>query len=187
MDLGYRLVGALFLICLASLALFQAGCGSSSNSTSTNNPLTMEGTWKVTASESGGSSGFTAGIVSQALQSGNCVVNTPLGIEFEVSGATTCFIADPNAGLGSINNVTGTWDYPPAGFLMGVGSADPIPANSTAQMVGYFVETDGTNVEVIDISGTITASTKTISGSFNCDTNSPVQCSYTGTFTATHQ
>jgi hypothetical protein len=125
--------------------------------------------------------------VSQPLQSGDCIVNTPLDIEFEVTGATTCFIADPNAGQGSITSVTGNWDYPPAGFLMGINSADPIPANTTAQMVGYFVETDGTNVEVLDISGTVTASTKSITGTFSCDANSPVSCSHSGTFTATHQ
>jgi hypothetical protein len=184
-----RRFGVLILLSFACLALFQAGCGSSSSSSTpppTNQALTVEGTWKITASTttSGSNSAFTAGIVVLAPQSGNCIVNTPIG-QFEVTGATTCFLADPSATQGTITNVTGTWDYPPAGFMFGLASADPVPANTSAQMLGFFVETDGVNVEIIDLSGNITASTKTISGTFSCDSYTP--CGYSGNFTATHQ
>jgi len=180
-----RLLGGLLLLCFAGLALVLSGCGSGSkNSTNSNQPLTVEGAWKISASEVAGSSGFTANIVALAPQSGSCVVNTPLG-QFKITGVTTCFIADPNANQGSISGVTGVWSYPPAGFMVGLSAADPVPVNSTAQMFGFFVETDGYNVEIIDLNGTVTASTKTMSGTFSCDAQSP--CNYTGTFTATHQ
>ena len=183
-----RLFGGLLLLCFAGLALVLSGCGSGSKSnTNPNQPLTVEGTWKITASETAGSSGFTANIVAQSVQSGNCVVDTPLGIKFQITGATTCFIADPNAHLGSINAVTGVWDYPPAGFLIGLSSADPVPAHSTAQIGGFFVETDGFGVKIIDLTGSISASTKTMSGTFSCDAQSPTPCFYSGTFTAAHQ
>lgn len=179
-----------FGVLLLGLAFLQFGCGNSSKSTPppTNLPLTVEGTWKIAAGGNGGnSSAFTAGIVVQTPQAGNCTVNTPIGIQFEVTGATSCFIADPNAKQGTITSVTGSWDYPPAGFMFGLSSVDPVAASSTAQMLGFFVETDGTNVEIIDLTGTATASTKTITGTFSCDAQSPNPCNHSGTFTATHQ
>lgn len=181
-----RLVGGLLLLFFAGLALFLTGCGGASNS-NPNQPLIVEGTWKVTASAISGSSGFTANIMVLTPQSGHCLVNTPLGINFDIINATTCFIADPNANQGSISSVTGSWAYPPAGFLIGLSSADPVPANSSAQMFGFLVETDGANVVVMDLNGTISASTKTLSGTFSCDAQSPNTCSYSGNFTATHQ
>lgn len=184
-----RLCGELLLLCFAGLALVLSGCdGGSNNSTNFNQPLTVEGRWQINASEAAGISGFTANIVPLTPQSGNCVVDTPLG-QFHITDVATCFVADPNAklGLGSIDAVTGVWDYPPAGFLIGVTSADPLPPNSTAQMSGFFVETDGYNVVIMDFKGSITTSTRTMSGMFSCDSQSPTACSYSGTFTATHQ
>ena len=185
-----RFLGGTLLLGFAGIALFLSGCGGGSSSSTpppTNLPLTVEGAWKISASDAAGSSGFNASIVVQAPQSGNCVVNTPIGIQFEVTGATSCFIADANAKEGSVSGVTGKWDYPPAGFMFGLSSVDPVAASSTAQMLGFLVETDGTNVEIVDLNGTVTATTKTIAGSFSCDAQSPNPCSFSGTFTAVHQ
>ena len=187
MNTRYRaLLGAGLLLCLASLALLLAGCGSSSKTS--NNPLEIVGTWNITATSSGGGSvGLTASVVSLTPTStGACQVGTPVG-NFDINGGTTCFIADPNASMGSISNVSGSWDYPPAGFLLAVASSDPIAANSTANIGAFFVETDGTNVEVIYATGTVTAHTKTISGSYGCASGSPICPANNGTFTATHQ
>ncbi len=182
-----RSLGVLLLLSFAGFAVFLSGCGSSNSSTPTNQALTVEGTWKVSASVTGGgSNGFTAGLVVLTPQSGNCVINA-LGLPFEVAGATTCFIADPGTSQGSISGVTGTWDYPPAGFMFELATTDPVAANTTSPMAGYFVETDGTNLEVLDLTGTITASTKTISGTFSCDAQSSNPCVLSGTFTAVHQ
>ena len=184
-----RLCGGFFLLGFAGIALFLSGCGGGSKPTPppTNLPLTVEGSWKISASDAAGSSGFNASIVVLTPQSGDCNVPTPIGITFTVTGATSCFIADANANQGSVSGVTGKWDYPPAGFMFGLASVDPVAANSTAQMLGFLVETDGTNVEIVDLNGTITATTKTISGSFSCDAQSPNPCNYSGTFTAVHQ
>ena len=115
------LAAFLLLLCLSGLASLLVSCGSSSKSksnTPTNSPLTVEGDWNISATGSGGGTlSFTAGIVTQALQSGNCVVDTPIG-SFTINSATTCFVADPGASLGSISNMQGNWTYPPRGIYV---------------------------------------------------------------------
>lgn len=177
---------------LLGFAFLLYGCGSSSKSIGTppptNNPLTVEGNWTIKASVGSNSSSFNANIVVLTPQSGSCVVKAD-GWTFQLESPTTCFIAYPGGGQGSITNVSQSgWDYPPAGFMFESSAADPVPANTTANMAGYLVESNGTNVEVIDLyPGTITASTKTISGTFYCDPGSSCGFSGNGTFTATHQ
>lgn len=188
MKLLCRLFGGLVLLCLACFVLFQGGCGSSSKNNSggsnanSNSPFTVEGNWNISASGSGGGTlSFSAAVVTQTLQSGNCVVDSPIG-SFTIDNATTCFVADPGANLGSISNVQGNWTYPPAGFMFGLSTADPIPANSTSQLTGFFVMANSTSDVILDISGTITASTGSMSGSYSCDSTNP-DCGSSGTFT----
>jgi hypothetical protein len=181
-----RLFGGLILLSLAGLALFLAGCGSSSSHT-TNGPFEMAGTWTITISSGGTTVGtVTAQTVSIPLVAGDCQVSTPVG-NFAITGATTCFLADANAGQGSITHYTGTFDYPPAGFLLAVAAADPIAANTTAQVFAFFVETDGANVEVFDSPGSVTAHTKSMSGTFSCDSGTSGCTGQSGSWTATHR
>jgi hypothetical protein len=187
-----KLLSRLFVGMLLCLPILLAGCGGSSKSSSTpsNQALELSGQWTISATPSSGGStvGLTASVVSSA-----CQVSTPLGT-FSVytdSGhttlAATCFIADNNTSQGSISGTSGNWTLPPQGILIGV-QTDPVPANGSETIGALFVEADNSgNYAVFDASGTVQASSKSMSGNYSCDSQSPNCAGDSGTFTGTHQ
>jgi hypothetical protein len=101
--------------------------------------------------------------------------------------ASTCFIADNNSGQGSISGTSGAFLYPPQGVLLGVQS-DPVAANSSEAIGAIFVEADAFgNYAIHNANGTVQASSKSISGNFACNAQSPHCFGESGSFTGTHQ
>ena len=163
---------------LLCVALALAACGGSSSSTS-NQPLEITGSWLITVPSVGT---VTASVVSSA-----CSV-TEQGIQFKITvpGVTNCFIAQTGS-PGSLTYSGAGWNPPPVGFLLGLVGPDPVPANQSANIGALFVQWDGAaELLVADATGTVQASTKSISGSYVPDPNSPIQGN-SGTFTAVHQ
>jgi hypothetical protein len=163
----------LFAVIASLLVLLLSGCGGSgqqSNSTSTTN---MQGNWTITATGTSSSSVFNVTLVSSA-----CTVATPIGT-FTVVGPA-CFIADDNTGQGSISG-TGTFIYPPQGVLLGV-PANPASANASIDLL--FAEADQFGDAAV-FGGTGTVSNGTITGTWSCNSASPVCFGLSGTFSGT--
>ncbi len=183
MNTRYRLFGGLLLLCVASLAFFGAGCGSSSKS---NQPLDItSGTWSITITPSGGGG---SGSLTATFTTFDCTeTNIPLGtsiwtIPGPLSAATVCL---KSSSLSTSTPDAGT----PQGMIIGLG-ANPVPVNGTTSMVtntSYFaLEDTDSNSDAFDLTGTFTASSKSLSGTYTCDTSSMGTCSgKSGTFNGT--
>jgi hypothetical protein len=107
-----------------------SSCGSSNRqqpSPNSNSTTNIEGSWTITATETGGSNS----VFNVALVSSACSVATPIGT-FTVQGPA-CFIADDDTGQGSISG-TGNFFYPPAGVLLGVPS-NPASPNASIDLL----------------------------------------------------
>jgi len=175
-----RLFGALVLLCLASLALFLAGCGSSSSKS--NQPLNITaGTWTITSTQTGGGGSATITATFTTFPCSN--TNIALGPDWTIPGpltaATVCLTATPVLKSGGST---------PEGLIIGV-AANPVPANGTTTMVAgtsFYADRDSSSKpDAYDLTGTITASTKGISGTFTCDAAAPNCSGQTGTFSGT--
>lgn len=167
------LLPILFMACLI-------GCGSSkSNDNGQNGTATsIHGSWTITTTENG----ETPGTIQTTLISSTCSVSTPVGA-FTVQGPN-CFIADDNSGQGSISG-SGTFFYPPQGVLVGVPTS-PVAADSSVPVDLLFVEADQYgDVAVFNGNGTIINGTMT--GTWTCNSASPVCSGLSGTFSGTKQ
>ena len=170
------------LLLCACCALGSCGGGSTGTpSTSVGQPLEISGNWTVNAVNVAGASGALV----LDLVSSPCVVNTPAGT-LTVTGATVCFIAASGEGGEGSLSFTGSFLYTPELILIGV-QADPVPANGSETVFGFLVEASGPFDAVFDISGTIQASSKSVSGSFVCDQNSENCVGISGTISGMHQ
>jgi hypothetical protein len=161
---------------LAGMLLVSCGSNSSNGSQQANSTTNIQGTWAITAAESGGSSS----VFNVTLVSSPCSVATPIGT-FTVQGPS-CFIADDNTGQGSISG-TGSFFYPPQGVLIGVPAN---PASSSASIDLLFAEADQFGDAAV-FGGTGTVSNGTLTGTWSCNVNSPVCSGLSGTFSGTQQ
>lgn len=160
MNLLRRRFGGPLLVCLAYLVLFQVGCGSSSKS-SDNSLEFLESDMTINAS-SGGS-------VSLSLWTLGCgVIVNSNGTTFQdPTSEPSCFSAAGNT-IKSWNSGSG-FSQTPVGFVIGLAT-DPVPPQGTSAINGILVEQDNAgNYWVFDFTGTASASSETVSGSFTCD------------------
>jgi hypothetical protein len=103
---------------------------------------------------------------------------------FSVQGPV-CFVANNNSGQGSISgkgllsNASNTGE----GVLIGV-PANPVPANSTINLLFVLGESNGTFVE---FTGSGTVANGTMSGTGSCSANTSLCQGTTATFTGTLQ
>lgn len=177
-----RLFGAVLLICLAGVALFLAGCGSSSKKTS-NQPLEIVGAWNLTITPTGG--GGSGSLQATFASLSPCPSGWGSSCFLACASADVCGV--PGTAYGSLSTTT-----PDAGTpnWLGIGvNSDPVAAGqTTAIVVGRFDMFGTTDLEEFyDLTGTFNAATKGVSGSYTCDSGSPNPCSTTGTFSGTHQ
>jgi hypothetical protein len=167
------------LITTLILTLFAAGCSSSKSPASVSG-TSMQGTWSVTGNLGSQSGNETYQVV---LVSSPCSVVSPVGT-FSVQGPV-CFIANNNSGQGSISgkgllsNASNTGE----GVLIGV-PANPVPANSTINLLFVLGESNGTFVE---FTGSGTVANGTMSGTGSCSANTSLCQGTTATFTGTLQ
>jgi hypothetical protein len=152
------------------VGILLSSCGSSSSGQQSNSTTNIQGNWTITATGTNSSSVFSVTLVSSP-----CSVVTPIGT-FTVVGPT-CFIADDNTGQGSISG-TGTFIYPPQGVLIGV-PANPASANASIDLL--FAEADQFGDAAV-FGGTGTVSNGTITGTWSCNSASPVCFGLSGTF-----
>jgi hypothetical protein len=167
------------LITTLILTLFAAGCSSSKSPASVSG-TSMQGTWSVTGNLGSQSGNETYQVV---LVSSPCSVVSPVGT-FSVQGPV-CFVANNNSGQGSISgkgllsNASNTGE----GVLIGV-PANPVPANSTINLLFVLGESNGTFVE---FTGSGTVANGTMSGTGSCSANTSLCQGTTATFTGTLQ
>ena len=148
------------------------GCGGSKSGSA---KTSIQGNWSVTTTDN--TDGLHS-VLQTTLVSSACTVSTPIGT-FTVQGPT-CFIADNNTGQGSVSG-TGSLIYPPQGVLVGV-PANPAPDNSSLNLL--FVEADQFgDAAVFEGKGTVASGTMT--GTWSCDSNSPICSGLNGTFSGT--
>jgi hypothetical protein len=74
-------------------------------------------------------------------------------------------------------------------LVFGVG-ANPVPANGTTTFTtgaAYFavLNSDGTDSDLYDLTGTFTASSQSVSGSYSCDAACTTCTGKSGTFSGT--
>jgi hypothetical protein len=157
MNSRLRLLVGILLLCLASLALVLAGCGSSKS----NQPLDVTaGTWTFTG-QGGGS--FTVTFTTFPCSN----TNIPVGKDFTETGplsnSTVCVTGSP---------VAVNFDGTPEGLVLGL-SANPVPANGTATVESgnawFAMENESSTPLLWDVTGTFTANTKSFSGQVACD------------------
>jgi len=181
MNSAYRLF-AILLLCLVSLALILPGCGSSSSST-TSQPMDItSGTWTITATTSSGNSIMTATFTTFPCSQ----TSTYIGPTWIYSGA---FSTKAGVCLTGGTPTSKTTGFTPQGLVFGV-AANPVPANGTTTMTSgaaYFadLDSDGTDSDLYDLTGTFTASTKGLSGTYTCDPACPTCTGKSGTFSGT--
>jgi hypothetical protein len=186
MNRGYRLFGILLLLCLAGLALFLVGCGSSSSSSSTTSSQPMDitsGTWTITVTPaSGGTSSMTATFKTFPCSNTNVYIGPDW---YDPSAFSTTAGVCLTAGTPTSK----TSGFTPQGLAFGVGT-NPVPANgSTTFTTGaaFFasLNSDGVDSDLYDLTGTFTATSKSVSGSYTCDAACGTCSGDTGTFTGT--
>lgn len=179
----------LLLLCLSGVASFLASCGSSSknsNGTSTNTtqPLDMTaGTWTISATSSSSSNQTSMTVNFTTFSCSETGVY--VGPTWEVTDA---FSTTAGVCLNGGTPTSQTSGFTPQGLVIEV-AANPVPANGTTTITSgaaYFaMEDNNGNSDLYDVTGTVTASKQSISGSYSCDPN----CSYctgdSGTFTGT--
>jgi hypothetical protein len=159
---------------LGSLSLLLASCGGGSNSNSGSGNTQLSGQWNLTV----GSNAIQANLVSSS-----CTVPTTIGT-FDVNEAD-CFLADDVTNQGSISG-SGQFVYPPVGVLIGASVAT-LPSSGTIPFQGFYVEANQSAYSVWDINGTITQPGSTMSGTYACDSQTPVCFGIGGSFSGTHQ
>ncbi|MGO9087177.1 MAG: hypothetical protein ACLQBK_18320 [Candidatus Sulfotelmatobacter sp.] len=182
MNSRYRLLAGLLLLCIASFALFQAGCGSSSKTS--NQPLDITaGTWTITITPaSGASESMTA-----TFTTFNCSnTNVYVGPSWHQPAA---FSSTAAVCLSAGTPTSKTSGFTPQGLVIGVG-ANPVPANGTTTLTTYAaffaqLNSDGVDSDLYDLTGTITASTKNVSGTYSCDPACGTCNGKSGTFSGT--
>ncbi len=176
-----RLFGALLLLCLTSLALILPGCGGSSTSSQ---PLDITaGTWSITVTPSGGGATGTLTAIFKTFPCSN--TNIPLGPTWTIPGPLTT--ASVCVSASTLSGSAPGGDTPQA-MIIGVG-ANPVPANGTTTMptaTSYFalLDTKG-NSDAFDLSGTFTASGKSLTGTYTCDVDSANCNGQAGTLSGT--
>jgi hypothetical protein len=154
-------------IMILILIAFAAGCSSSKNT----------GGWNL------GTQGGSGNSYRVPLVPSRCSVTTAVGT-FSVQGPV-CFIANNNAGQGSISG-SGIPTSPKStgqGVLIGVAS-NPVPANAAFSLV--FVAGDG-NATVVEFTGGGTIANGTMTGTGSCSSSTPLCQGMSGTFTGTAQ
>ena len=166
-------------ILIFMLLVFAAGCGSSKNAGS-GATTSIPGTWTVTGNvgSQGGSNTYQVSFVSSP-----CSVTTPVGM-FSVQGPV-CFIANNNAGQGSISG-TGIPTFTKStgqGVLLGV-AANPVPAKGTFNLL--FVAGVGSG-NFVEFTGSGTVSNGTMTGTGSCSASTPLCQGMSGTFSGTLQ
>jgi hypothetical protein len=170
-------------IILATLAL-AIGCGGASQADN-KGTISLGGNWTITANEAGSSpTVFTVNLVTSS-----CSVNTDIGT-FTVtngSGSLTCFIADNQTGQGSIST-SGSYLYPPQGVLVG-DATDPLATSGTATtpIALLFVEADSSGDYAVFNGNGSFSNSGTLSGTWTCNSGTPVCSGMSGTFTGTKQ
>jgi hypothetical protein len=161
------------------LTLVATGCSSSKSSGG--GPVTsMQGTWTVNGNliSQGGSGTYQVSFVSSP-----CSVTSPVGT-FSVEGPV-CFIANNNSGQGSISGkgLVASAKNTGEGVLMGV-SANPVPANSTVNLLFVLGDSNG---DVVEFTGSATVANGVMTGTGSCSTNTPICQGETATFSGTQQ
>jgi hypothetical protein len=181
----------LLLLCLSGLASFLASCGSSSKTTTTtttntNQPLDMTtGTWTMTSTSTSGSSNntFTVKFTTFACSETNVFVGPTWGT------GSNPFSTSPGVCLNGGTPTSTTSGFTPQGLVIEVG-ANPVAANGTTTLVSgsaYFAALDANNgdSDLYDLTGTVTASSQSISGSYTCDPSCTDCSGESGTFNGT--
>jgi len=161
-------------ISILILTLFATGC-----STGGPHGTPMEGTWNVTGNL--GSQGPGPYTYQVTFVSSPCSVASPVGT-FSVDGPV-CFIANNNSGQGSITGkgLLTSAKNTGEGVLMGV-SANPVPDNSTINLLFVLGEANGNFVE---FTGSATVANGKMTGTGACSTNTPMCQGVSATFSAT--
>jgi hypothetical protein len=160
MNSWCHLFGKLLIPCLACLVLFQSGCGSSSKSSNDSLELLQS---NVTVNASSG------GSISMSFWTLGCgVIVSSSGTTFQdPASEPSCFSASGDT-IKSWSSGNG-FSQTPVGFVIGLAT-DPVPPKGTSAINGILVEQDSSgNYWVFDYTGTASASSQTLSGSFTCD------------------
>jgi len=175
MNSTFRLFGTLLLLCLAGFALFLAGCGSSSKTNSSQPMDVTTGTWTLKITPTSG----TGGTITATFKTLSCSeTNIPLGPDYTIPSisGTVCVQTTSISGMGS------------EAIVLGLG-ANPVPANSTTTITqGYLALQDSNgNYDAFDFTGTFTASSMSVSGTYTPDPGCINGCPEQGggTFTGT--
>ncbi len=161
------------LALIGMLTIFVTACGSNNSSVDASG-TEIPGDWTITANIVG----LTASVFSVTFVSSQCSVATTVGT-FTVQGPS-CFIADYNTGQGSIS---GSGQFTLMGVLVG-SLSNALPANTAAPIDLLFVEADDYG-DVSVFNGTGAVANGTMSGTWVCNTDSPVCAGLSGTFSAT--
>jgi hypothetical protein len=167
-------------IAILTLLAFAAGCSSSKNSGG-GAGTSMAGTWTVTGNL--GSQGGSGNSYQVSLVPSPCSVATPVGT-FSVQGPV-CFIANNNAGQGSISG-SGIPTSPKSmgqGVLIGVAS-DPVPANAAFSLIFVAGEQSGALVE---FTGAGTIANGAMTGTGSCSSSTSLCQGISATFSGTEQ
>jgi hypothetical protein len=166
------------LILILILIFCAAGCSSGKSGMGTGTSLL--GAWTVTGNlgTQSGSETYQVTLVSSP-----CSAVSPVGT-FSVQGPV-CFIANNNTGQGSISgkgllsNANNTGE----GVIIGA-TANPVPANSTLNLLFVLGEKNGTFIE---FTGNGTVANGTMTGSGTCSASTPVCQGMSATFSGTQQ
>ena len=184
MNTVYRWLGIVLLVCLVGLALLLVGCGSSSSTKTTTQPLDITtGTWTITVTPaSGATSSMTAAFTTFACSKTNVYIGPSW---FDPDAFSTTAAVCITAGTPT-SKTTG---FTPQGLVFGVG-ANPVPANGTTTFTtgaAFFasLNSDGVDSNLYDLTGTFTATSKSVSGTYTCDAACTTCSGDTGTFTGT--
>src|ERR1700691_326901 len=143
------------------LMVFATGCNSTRN---LGPETTIQGTWTATGNLGTQSGARTYQV---ALVSSPCSVTTPVGT-FSLQGPA-CFIANNNAGQGSISGAGIPSSSKGQGVLIGV-PANPVPPGGTFNLV--FVDGDQ-NGDFVEFTGSGTISNGTMTGTGSWSSNTP--------------
>ena len=154
-------IAMLFLATLITLI----GCGNPSNTNKQNLKwYSLKGTWTITTEDNS-----YQNVMKIVDVPSSCTVATSLG-SFTISKAGACFLADNQSEQGSVTALTGYFDLPPQGVLIGA-LADPIVKGEITQIALYFVEADQYGSYAI-YQGKGTVTDGNMSGTFSCVTGS---------------
>ena len=166
-------------ILILILIVFAAGCNSAKNAGG-GSGTSMQGMWTVTGNL--GSQG-KPGTYQVDLVPSPCSVTTPVGT-FSVQGPV-CFIANNNAGQGSISGtgLPSSSKNTGQGVLIGVPS-NPVPADATFNLL--FVAGDK-NGNVVEFPGSGTVANGTMTGTGSCSPSTPMCQGLSGTFSGNKQ